>query len=62
MVVEVTFIRKDRTISIEPNFGLPHPLDMPNNKDRPELKIPDWLTHPPRSYDTYLDVNSIKQF
>jgi hypothetical protein len=62
MVVEITLLRKDRASQIEPNFGLPHALDMPNTKDRPELSIPDWLTSPPRIIDKYFDVNSIKQF
>jgi hypothetical protein len=62
LVVEVTFIRKDRVNRIDPNFGLPHPLDMPNNKALADLTVPDWLQHPPKTSQNYFDVNSVRQF
>ena len=62
LVVEVTFLRKDRVALIQQHSGLPHSLDMPNNKNLPELAIPHWLLNKPIYSHDYFDVNSIRQF
>lgn len=41
-VMEFTFLRNDRVVATSEVNALPHPLDMPNNPNRPEFILPDY--------------------
>jgi len=46
-VVEATFIRNDRVRSKKPITTLPHELDVPHQKNRPDIGVPhEWLGDP----------------
>ena len=42
-LVEVTYLRKDRVTSRQKNTHIPHPLDAPNVKHKPDIDLPpEW--------------------
>ena len=40
-VFELTFLRRDRAVSLGPCDKFPHPLDRPNRSERPNLVLPE---------------------
>lgn len=44
-LMEITFLRKDRALFIEPRSDFPHPLDQPNVSDKPDPPLPsEWFS------------------
>lgn len=44
-LMEITFLRKDRALFIEPRSDFPHALDQPNLSDRPDTPLPhEWFS------------------
>lgn len=44
-ILELTFLRKDRSPALGPCLELPHPLDAPNLPDQPDLILPPGWRH-----------------